>query len=268
MELSYYQVDAFAKQPFEGNPAAVILTDTALNEALMQSIAMEFNLSETGFLVPSGSSNYDYALRWFTPAKEINLCGHGTLAAAHVLIHHLGFSQKTIRFNSASGILTTEKLEDGALELDFPANPASPVPASTLVSNALGVEPLATLVGGPRLLAILPSAQQVADLQPNMNMLMELPQQGICVSAPGCGDFSDFDFVSRFFAPRIGIPEDPVTGSAHTALVPYYAEQLGKQQLRAKQLSTRSGILNLELAGDRVKIAGHALTVATGTLYL
>ncbi len=189
MQLTFYQVDAFASQPFEGNPAAIIVTEQALSEATMQAIAMEMNLSETAFVVPQppNEGSADFSIRWFTPAAEVDLCGHATLAAAHTLFNHLNVSQQLIRFSSASGLLTTRLRTDSLLELDFPTNPVSPVAKPAELLKALNMDPLEVLTGGPRLVAVLANANQVAEASPDLNMLTKLTHRGICVTAAGDG---------------------------------------------------------------------------------
>jgi phenazine biosynthesis protein PhzF family len=268
MDITFYTVDAFADKPFCGNPAAVMVLENGLTEVQMQAIAAEINLSETAFVVAKGSSANEYGIRWFTPTAEVDLCGHATLASAHVLFEHYGVKTQRIIFHSASGPLPTEINKQQLLELDFPANPTSVIATPAALVEALGIEPLQVRIGGPRMLVVVASSEIVAQVTPNFAKLGDLEQRGICVTAPGTDRHSNYDFVCRYFAPAIGIPEDPVTGSAYTALVPYYAQTLNKMALSARQLSARGGDLSLSLEGNRVKIAGKAITVSKGCFYL
>lgn len=263
MEFTFFHIDTFTKQPFTGNPAAVVIRDEWLDETLMQQIATELNLSETAFVVPVDKANH-YAIRWFTPTREIELCGHATLASAHVLVHHLGVGHGPLVFDSASGPLITRLRDDGQLELDFPAQPHVLIETPTDLVTALGVRPQHVLAIEKRLLAIFPQAADIIALTPDMQALLKIPQYGICCAAPGNGDYSAFDFVCRFFAPKVGVSEDPVTGSAYTGLVPYFAENMGKTVFSARQVSQRGGNLEAALRGDRVTIAGDAVTVIEG----
>lgn len=268
MEIPFYQVDAFANAIFAGNPAAVMVMEHWLSERQMQAIAAEMNLSETVFVVPDASRTADFDIRWFTPTAEVELCGHATLASVHVLKQHLNDERDTITFNSRSGILSTRYREDGLIELDFPAARLEPQPITDALVRALGITPIEVLGNPTRLLVKLASAEQLANLEPDMRALEALPQYGICCTAEGSGFYDDIDFVCRFFAPAQGIPEDPVTGSAYTALVPYYAQKTGRTTFLARQISQRGGELQLALEGERVKIAGPAVTVIHGTFYL
>ncbi len=263
MELPLYQVDAFTSQLFGGNPAAVVLLHEWLEHATLQSIARENNLSETAFVLRDGDA---FRIRWFTPTVEVELCGHATLAAAHVLFGHGIATGDKLRFSSRSGELLV--LRDGdLLSLDFPSDP----PKSIALDDAFG-ESLAVALGcapvelleGRYHLAIFDSAQQVAELTPDIAQLANIPHFAIVCSAPG----RDCDFVSRFFGPRVGVNEDPVTGSAHCLLVPYWSARLGKTQLHARQISARSGDLFCEDRGERVRIAGHAVEYMVGTVYV
>ncbi len=249
MRIPYFVVDAFATGPFTGNPAGVCALPTWLPDALLQAIAAENNLSETAFFVRGGDH---YALRWFTPAVEVDLCGHATLAAAHVLFTHLGEEAPRLEFRSHSGPLFAER-QGALIALDFPGLPPRPIAMDDALVAALGLTPVA-LLRDEDLLAILPDAESVRRLRPDMAALAALDCRGLIVSAPG----EDCDFVSRFFAPAVGIDEDPVTGSAHSVLTPYWAARLGKTRLHARQLSDRGGELFCTLLGDRVEIAGAA----------
>jgi PhzF family phenazine biosynthesis protein len=260
MTLPIYQVDAFADRLFSGNPAAVVVTGTELSAQTMQAVAAENNLAETAFVVADGGS---HAIRWFTPTVEVELCGHATLAAAHLFFEHLGHPGKSITFSSRSGALHVRKHE-GLLWLDFPADTVETIEADALLAEALGVRPLEHYEGRDDLMAVLESEEQVASLSPNMALLAKLPVRGVIVTAKG----SKTDFVSRFFAPRSGIPEDPVTGSAHTTLTPYWSDKLGKQQLTARQISPRGGELVCKNLGERIEIGGQAVTYLAGEIFV
>ena len=265
MRVPFFQVDAFADAPFSGNPAAVMVLPEFLPNAQLIAIAAENNLSETAFLVPGKS---DCAIRWFTPQVEVPLCGHATLAAAHVLFEQYDEPGEVINFTCLSGALRVSRA-GARLVLDFPVRRAQPCELRAEVEQALGlpVQCVLALHEGPgiqELLAILPSEAAVRACQPDMAVLAKLPGLGLLISAPG----EQHDFVSRYFAPAIGINEDPVTGSTHCILTPYWAEHLGKNALSAYQCSARGGELQCELAGERVKIAGQAVMVANGRLLL
>lgn len=251
MKIRQFQVDAFATRVFEGNPAAVCPLDRWLDDGVLQAIAAENNLSETAFFVPTEKG---FHLRWFTPVSEVDLCGHATLAAAHVLFDHLGYAGGAIRFETRSGDLTVRKRE-ARLEMNFPACPPAPCEAPASLVQALGRHPVEVLAADDYL-AVFEDEAAVRALRPDMGLLSRLGRRGVIVTAPG----GDADFVSRFFAPRIGIPEDPVTGSAHCELAPYWAKRLGKNVLAARQVSPRGGRVDCEIAGDRVLLAGSAVT--------
>ena len=259
MKLRLYQVDAFAGRPFEGNPAAVVPLEEWLPDGLMQAIALENNLSETAFFVPEGDG---YAIRWFTPAAEVDLCGHATLASAWVLFERLGFKGKRVSFSSRSGELNVGQ-EGDLLVLDFPAQPARPVPIPVGLVEALGARPSECLVNID-LMAVFDDPGQVERLKPRMNALAAMDFRGVIVTAPS----QDYDFVSRFFGPGVGVPEDPVTGSSYTKLAPYWAERLGKPRLRARQVSARGGDVQCTVKGDRVLIGGHAASYLEGDIEL
>ncbi|WP_324671321.1 PhzF family phenazine biosynthesis protein [Hymenobacter sp. GOD-10R] len=262
MLLPLYQVDAFTDQVFAGNPAAVCPLTEWLPADMMQAIAAENNLAETAFFVPRGGNEYD--LRWFTPAVEVELCGHATLASAHVLLRHLNFKGEEIVFHSKSGPLRVRQA-NGRLTLDFPSRPPKPLvehPEGLL--DGLGATPVAILAG-PDLVAVFNTEEEVRAIQPNQLHLAKVEYRAVIVTAPGS---NGVDFVSRFFGPRVGVPEDPVTGSAHTTLIPYWAERLGKTELYARQVSPRGGDLWCELRGDRVLISGHAVTYLKGEIEL
>jgi PhzF family phenazine biosynthesis protein len=259
MELPLYQVDAFASEPFRGNPAAVMPLDAWLPDATLQAIAAENNLSETAFLVRNGP---DYDLRWFTPELEIDLCGHATLASGFVVLAELEPLRESVTFHTRSGPLAVTR--DGPrLAMDFPARPPEPCATPEGLARGLGRAPERTLRSRD-LLAVFATEEDVLALRPDMALLAALDALGVIVTAPGRGA----DFVSRFFAPRAGVPEDPVTGSAHCTLVPYWSERLGKKRLHAFQVSRRGGELFCENRGERVGIAGHAVLVLEGTLRL
>lgn len=257
MKIDLYQVDAFASRPFEGNPAAVCPLDDWLPEHAMQSIALENNLSETAFFVRGESG---YRIRWFTPAAEVDLCGHATLASAWVLFNRLGHAGPAIRFESNSGPLEVTR-DANRLVLDFPAQPPRPCATPPGLLEALGTEPIECLEYVD-LVAVFDEPQAVLDASPDMARLAALDYRGIAITAPG----GDYDFISRFFAPAVGVAEDPVTGSAHTKLTPYWAGKLGKSSLAARQVSPRGGDLWCTLNGDRVLIAGHAVPYLEGRI--
>lgn len=259
MSVPYYQIDAFTDRMFAGNPAGVCFLTQWLQDELMQSIAAENHLAETAFVIQRQSS---FELRWFTPAMEVDLCGHATLAPAHVIFRHLGYQGEVIRFETKSGELTVTRKGE-LLELDFPSRPAVECVDPGLLEQALGIAP--RYVGKSRdYLAVFDSERIVREITPDMDILMKLDSLGVIVTAPG----GDCDFVSRFFAPRAGVPEDPVTGSAHSTLIPYWAKRLGKSQLYARQISSRGGQLYCEDRGQRVGIAGRAVTYSVGFLQI
>ena len=260
MSLHITQVDAFSNKPFAGNPAGVCVLPKPADATWMLNVAREMNLAETAFLVKQKDG---YDLRWFTPAIEVDLCGHATLASAHVLWEdgHLPKNAQA-RFHTKSGLLTAD--QNGAwIELDFPATPAKPTTAPTGLIEALGARP--TWVGKSPFdyFVELEYESTVRSLAPNLSALAEVDARGVIVTARGEGKY---DFVSRFFAPRSGVPEDPVTGSAHCALAPYWSAKLGKKELLAFQASSRGGELRLRVVGDRIKIGGQAVTVLRGEL--
>jgi len=259
MKLDFHQVDAFSSQPFAGNPAMVYRLEAWLGDQLMQNIAAEHNLSETAFLVREGSH---WRIRWFTPGAEVALCGHATLAAAKVLFDLYDEPGERIDFICKSGMLGVSR-EAERLVLDFPALSAQPLAVSLELEQALGVSVVTALVAD-KLLAVLDSEQSVRACTPDFAALAQLPWSGVIITARG----DDYDFVSRFFAPAIGINEDPVTGSAHCSLIPYWAQRLKKSMLSAYQCSSRGGELHCRLEGDRVKIGGEARLVASGRLWL
>lgn len=259
MHAPYYQVDAFTDRVFGGNPAAVCPLERWLPDATMQAIAAESNLADTAFFVREGDA---YALRWFTPTVEVDLCGHATLASAYVILHHLepGRDRVTFRTLKAGTLVVTRRGE--RLAMDFPARPPVPVARPADLVAALGRPPTA-LLGSRDYLAVYDDAADVAALAPDLAAVAKLDRWGMIATAPGK---DGVDFVSRFFAPANGIPEDPVTGSAHCTLVPYWAARLGKTQLEARQISRRGGALACTLEGDRVIIAGRAVLYLEGRI--
>jgi PhzF family phenazine biosynthesis protein len=267
MNLPLYWIDAFTDRLFTGNPAGVVPLDRWTDDALMQRIAFENGLAETAFFMKTGEDRYH--LRWFTPNAEVDLCGHATLATAFVVFTQLGSAGDVLTFDSRSGPLRVTRLADGRLELDFPSRPAVPATPPAALVQGLGALP-ASYAQAHANLAVFNTAAEVSALRPDFVALATLEQYGTIVTAPG----EDCDFVSRFFAPRVGIPEDPVTGSAHCVLTPYWAERLGKKRLHARQISARGGELWCELvpstgsgqAGDRVRIAGHAVLYLRGMI--
>ncbi|MBL8702282.1 MAG: PhzF family phenazine biosynthesis protein [Alphaproteobacteria bacterium] len=258
MRLPIYQVDAFADRRFAGNPAAVVPLDAWLPDATLLAIAAENNLSETAFFVREGAR---HRLRWFTPATEVDLCGHATLATAHVMYTRLGAAPARIEFESRSGVLAVDRDGD-RIVLDFPAQAVAPATVTSDMTAALGAAPVEALANAQFLVAVLDSAARVRELAPDLGRLRRLAAYGVTVTAPG----EDCDFVSRHFAPNRGIDEDPVTGSAHCRLMPYWAKRLGRTSLVARQLSRRGGTLWCELAVGRVRIAGHAVTYLEGAI--
>lgn len=256
MRIPYYQVNAFiTSEAFSGNPAGVCLLEAWPQDSLMQSIAAENGLSETAFLVKEEGL---YGLRWFTPKVEIDLCGHATLASGHVIFEYISPSRSNVEFRTMSGVLGVTR-KDSLLEMDFPSwvpEKCAPPPG---LSGMLGEEPLETLCTRD-LICVFESQSQILSLRPDMEAIARLDHLGIAATAPGL----DSDFVSRFFGPGVGIAEDPVTGSAHSSLVPYWASRLGKSILHARQLSSRGGELFCEQRGSRVSMSGRAVTYLSG----
>ncbi|MEJ2061454.1 MAG: PhzF family phenazine biosynthesis protein [Gammaproteobacteria bacterium] len=261
MSLAIYTADAFTDRPFAGNPAAVCLLEQARDADWMQRVATEMNLSETAFLVPRGDNAWD--LRWFTPKTEVDLCGHATLASAHVLWNESGVSAPELVFHTRSGALKAVRRDD-AIQLDFPSDPPVQADMPRGLEQALGVTPVDVLRGRDDLLVVLPDAAAVRGLTPDMAGLAVLPVRGVIVTA--VSDQPGWDFVSRFFAPGVGVPEDPVTGSAHCRLAPYWAEKTGKTELVGYQASARGGVVGMRLAGARVYLRGQAVTTLAGRL--
>lgn len=257
MKLPYYVVNAFTRRRFGGNPAGVCPLDRWLEDATMQSLAAENRLSETAFFVPRGA---DYDLRWFTPAREVDLCGHATLASAWVLFHRRGRGTDAVTFHTRSGALAVRR--DGErLGLDLPARPGAPAAVRDALAEALGARPLEAYAARD-VMCVFADERDVAALAPDFAKLEALNLFGVIATAPG----TDADFVSRFFAPSAGVPEDPVTGSAHCTLVPYWAKRLGKARLFARQISARGGELWCEERGERVIVAGDATPYLEGTI--
>ena len=257
MELTMYQVDAFTDKVFGGNPAAVVPLREWLPDDVMQAIALENNLSETAFFKLREDADYD--LRWFTPALEVNLCGHATLGTAWTMFNRLDYGAESVTFHTRSGRLTVTRSGE-RLIMDFPAQPPAPTEIGD-VAGAIGAEPLAVLAG-PYAVALLDSEEAVRRLTPDFGKIAKLDIPELIVTAPG----GDCDFVSRFFAPAGGIDEDPVTGSAHCILTPFWAERLGKSEMFARQVSARGGAVWCTLNGDRVTLAGYGAGYMEGTI--
>ncbi|MHB8771757.1 MAG: PhzF family phenazine biosynthesis protein [Syntrophales bacterium] len=259
MKIPLYQVDAFTAKIFSGNPAAVCMLDSWIDDQRLQSIAMENNLSETAFLVRNGEG---FDLRWFTPTTEVALCGHATLASAFVLFTCWNWPAKEIRFQTRkSGQLIVSRRND-LWEMDFPARPPQGRTAPAGIAEALGVSPVAVLGSAEDILVVLDSEKTVQEVKPDFRALEQVECRGTIITARG----SRSDFVSRFFAPRVGVPEDPVTGSSHCVLIPYWAGVLHKKEMHALQLSKRGGELFCVDAGERVKISGRAILYLEGTI--
>jgi PhzF family phenazine biosynthesis protein len=258
MRIPYYQVNAFTKRTFGGNPAGVCILDRWLPESLLQKIAAENDFAETAFLVRSREG---YELRWFTPNMEIDLCGHATLGAAAVLFFERGEKGEVVKFSTRSGVLAATRRGD-LLELDFPARPGGECASPTREELARAGISAIQVLKSRDLLAVFGTQTEVADLKPDMTLVANFDCLGVIVTAPG----EDCDFVSRFFAPRAGVPEDPVTGSAHSTLIPYWANRLNKQKLFARQISPRGGELYCEMRGDRVGIAGYTVCYCRGEI--
>ncbi|MDP5239175.1 PhzF family phenazine biosynthesis protein [Uliginosibacterium sp. 31-16] len=257
--IQQFVVDAFASRPFSGNPAAVCPLAHWPEDALLQAIAAENNLSETAFFV---AEEEGFRLRWFTPRAEVDLCGHATLASAHVLFSQLGYTGQQIAFFTRSGTLTVRR--DGEmLVMDFPAREALACAPSAALSTALGAAPV-ELLAADVYLAVFADEDAIRALQPDIGLIAALDKRAVIVTAPG----REVDFVSRYFAPKMGVPEDPVTGSAHCLLTPFWAKRLGRTTLQAHQLSARGGVLHCSLQGARVLLAGRALSFSQATLFI
>ncbi len=263
MQLSVYQVDAFTQRLFGGNSAAIVPLDEWLDEDLLQAIAAENNLSETAYFVPEPpGGEADFALRWFTPEVEVDLCGHATLATAWLLFHELGYSADSVSFVTRSGVLFAEQQGDRVV-IDLPARASVEVDCPAPLAEGLGRQP-AAVRSGANLIAVFESEADVAALSPDFRRLAELHPQGVIVTAPG----DEVDVVSRFFGPSFGIDEDPVTGSAHADLAPYWCERLGRAAFSARQISRRVGELAVDMQGDRVRLAGHGVLYLRGSIEL
>ena len=258
MQLRIFQIDAFTDAVFGGNPAAVCPLESWLDDATLQAIAAENNLSETAFFVPADSA---YDLRWFTPLAEVDLCGHATLATAHVVFQHVRPESHTVAFETRSGRLEVARQGDG-MTMDFPALAAHPVPTPADLAAGLGAEPVATFADMDYF-ALFETEAEIRAIEPDLLALARLDERrGVIASAPG----DSVDFVSRFFSPRLGVAEDPVTGSAHCMLAPFWAERLGKTTLVARQVSARGGIVRCSVAGERVRLSGSAVQYLEGTI--
>lgn len=261
MTIPIAVVDAFASAPFTGNPAGVVVTDAPLPEPLMRSIAGEMKHAETAFLVPGDDA---WSLRWFTPEAEVDLCGHATLASAHWLWSSGRAHEPVLRFATRSGVLTAARTPDGRIELDFPSLMATQRETDVHLGAALGVTALETWWSRFDALVVVASEADVVAVKPDFRALRALPVRGVIVTARAEGAL---DFVSRFFAPAVGVDEDPVTGSAHCVLAPFWAARVGRSVLRAAQRSARGGLVGVEVVGDRVKLRGTAVTVLRGELH-
>jgi len=257
MRTPIFQIDAFTTRRFAGNPAAVVPMDRFLDDTMLQAIAAENNLAETAFLVPEGG---DYRLRWFTPTVEVPLCGHATLASAAAVMERLEPGRGKVIFHTASGALTVKRI-NGGYAMDFPVRPSEPVATPPGLAEALGVVPVEVLSDTFNYIVLLESAQLVRELAPDIAAIARMDRSGLVVTAPGD---ETYDFVSRYFAPAKGIPEDPVTGGAHCALAPYWAKRLGKTAFRAYQASRRGGEITCRLAGDRVELEGSCVFYLEG----
>ena len=258
MNFTIYQVDAFAEKIFEGNPAAVVPLETWLPDDVMQNVAFENNLSETAFFIPWGNG---YHIRWFTPGAEVDLCGHATLATAHVLFQHLNYLKDEILFESRSGRLIVKK-EDDLIVLDFPSSTFSEIEIPENLKDAFSVRPLKCFSGRDDLMLLFENENDIYKLEPDFQKITKSKTRGIITTTKS----EKYDFISRFFAPAVGVNEDPVTGSAHTMLIPFWAEKLGTTQLLARQVSTRGGNLYCKYLGDRVEIGGKAITFLVGEI--
>jgi PhzF family phenazine biosynthesis protein len=261
MKQKIYQIDAFASHVFSGNPAAVCPLKEWLSDAVMQKIAMENNLAETAFYIQDGDR---YIIRWFTPTVEVDLCGHATLAAAYVLFNHEGHDSCVVNFYSPrSGALTVTKNDD-LLTMNFPTDHLEEVALSAALTAGFNIAPQVALKGKTDYMLVYNNENEIRNLTPNFDTVSKINARGIIVTAPG----DEVDFVSRFFAPQVGVTEDPVTGSAHTTLTPFWAKKLEKTELSAIQLSSRKGYLQCKFLDDRVEISGEAKRYMTGEIYL
>ncbi len=260
MKTPIYQVDAFADQLFRGNPAAVCLLDEWFSDPTMQKIAAENNLAETAFVKKKDDG---YEIRWFTPKVEVELCGHATLASSHVLFNHEGYDKEELSFASLSGKLLVRKEKD-MLILNFPTSQFRKIEVPFNLSRAVGLLPLETYQGKTDVMMVFEKEEQIEKMKPDFALIASVNARGLIVTAPG----KNSDFVSRFFAPQVGINEDPVTGSAHTMLIPYWSQKLGKKEMTAIQLSERRGSLKCKYLGERVEIGGKAVTYLIGEIFI
>lgn len=259
MKLKIFQVDAFADEVFQGNPAAIVPLNSWLDDKLLQQIAMENNLSETAFFVEKDGI---YELRWFTPTIEVDLCGHATLASAHVIFEELNYSKSKIEFYSPrSGQLMVEK-SDGGYTMNFPRDKVKEIELTDDLLACFNPYPSQAFRGTSDFVLIFDKVEQITEIQIDMNQIASLDARGVIITASG----KDVDFVSRFFGPQVGVPEDPVTGSAHTTLTPIWADKLGKKKMKAYQASSRGGHITCELLGDRVLLTGKAITFLRGEI--
>jgi len=270
MKLTIYQVDAFANKVFEGNPAAICPLQEWLADDVMQNIAAENNLSETAFFVPTDTG---YHIRWFTPVNEVDLCGHATLAAAQVIFQHIEKDKSELHFESKSGILLVSKKSEAKnaasnterLEMDFPSQPPTICVTPQLIVDAFKTTAL-TCLQSQDYIVVFDSVESLINAKPDLSLLSKLNLRGVIITARDTNAASEFDFVSRVFAPKYGIDEDPVTGSSFTQLIPYWSEKLGKNILSAKQLSRRGGEVACEYKGERVRISGKAVQYLVGEI--
>jgi PhzF family phenazine biosynthesis protein len=261
MNITIYQVDAFADEVFKGNPAAICPLTTWLPDETLQQVAAENNLSETAFYVPNGNG---FDIRWFTPAVEVELCGHATLAAAFVLFYHEGYKGDTLHFHSHRSGALTVKEQGGLLVLNFPKDRYAEVPLTNDLLAATDKRPLAAFKGKTDYMLVFEREEDIKTMTPNLPVITGLDARGLIVTAKG----NNYDFVSRFFGPASGINEDPVTGSAHTTLIPYWAQQSGKNELSAIQLSERTGVLHCSLLDERVTLAGKGVLFMKGEIFI
>jgi PhzF family phenazine biosynthesis protein len=263
MGLEVLQIDAFTNVPFKGNPAAVVVLPAARDDRWLQAFALEMNLSETAYLIRRGDGSYD--LRWFTPASEVDLCGHATLASAHALYEKkLLRADEEARFHTRSGLLTVKRGADGWMEMNFPGDEPGPMDMPEDLIRALGRRPIAAYRCKFDCLAEFATEKEVRELKPDMTLLKKFAARGVIVTAPSSSP--EFDFVSRFFAPAFGIEEDPVTGSAHCTLACHWSPKLGKKDMMAYQASPRGGVVRVGYRGERVLLGGQAVTVMRGEL--
>ena len=261
MRTPIFQIDAFTTRRFHGNPAAVMPLDKFPEDAVMQAIAAENNLAETAFLVPDGP---DYRIRWFTPSTEVPLCGHATLASAATVMERLEPDRNEVVFHSASGPLAVKRAGNGYV-MDFPARPSKKIATPRELAEALGIAPVEVYAESFNFMAVFKDVSEVRELKPDLAAIARIDRGGVIVTAPGDGEY---DFISRYFAPAKGVPEDPVTGSAHCMLTPYWAERLGKTEMRAYQASERGGEMICRLVGDRVEMEGACVFFMQGEVMI